>query len=81
MVPKLKYLNYISCGLAHDMVACFNNLCLKNLTTYGYSFQYGCTLTVTIMTSQITRFPALNKYATFAPNIACVSRVMNIFTN
>ena len=28
MVPKLEYLNYISCGLAHEMVACFNNLCL-----------------------------------------------------
>ena len=49
----------MSCGLAHEMVACFYNFCVmekkaKNLTTYGYNFQYGCVLTVANMTSQVT---------------------------
>ena len=29
------------------------------VTTYGYHFQYGCVLTVTYMTSQVTCFPTL----------------------
>ena len=44
VIIKGKYLNYMSCGLAHEMVACFYNFCVmekkaKHLTTYGYNFQ------------------------------------------
>ena len=65
MITKGTYLNYMSCGLAHELVACFYNFCgmeknAKELATNGYNFQYSCFHSVANVTSQVvTCFPTL----------------------
>ena len=48
---KQKYLNYIICGLAHEIAACFCNVCDTEkkgecITTCEDNFQYGYALTI-----------------------------------
>ena len=49
MITKGKYLNYMSCGLAHEMVACFSTFVLwrkklqKNLPQLGNCSKYDIT--------------------------------------
>ena len=59
------HLKYISCGLAHEIVACFCSVCVteKNggkLTTHEANFQDDYALAVTNMTSQVMCFLTLS---------------------
>ena len=51
------YLNYINCGLSHETVACFCNVCVtekKSREKYEGNFQDVYTITAINMTSQVT---------------------------
>ena len=84
-----KYLNYMSCGLALEMIACFCNVCvtgkkIRKHDTHANNFQDGYLLTATNMTSHITCSITLlsntiSILMEYSIHIAKISMEMSIF--
>ena len=62
MITKGKYSNYMSCGLAHEMVACFYNFCVTNLPYMGIWVYFSIWLCpyCSKLRSHVSCFPTLD---------------------